>query len=239
LDLSDEKIEVWDVTLWKSTLKAKAYDGAVTAALSEHMGEPCRLVKIVSTVAHVRPLHYTAEQTLAKEREHHPDIAAAFPDEEPFLMVSEESLFDLNRNILQNTPEARQETNTANPIAMVCFRPNIVLSGGSAWQEDQWCGKRVDIGACQFDVIAPCGRCLLPNVNPVEGKRRKNLEPRKTLDLARTGKLSSLQGKPRVKEDGVYFGVHMRHLRTTAMDSDDNAVTLIVSVGDRVRKPQP
>ncbi|MFO6485023.1 MOSC domain-containing protein [Escherichia coli] len=40
------------------------------------------------------------------------------------------------------------------------FRPNLVVSGASAWQEDSW--KVIRIGDVVFDVVKPCSRCILP-----------------------------------------------------------------------------
>ena len=58
------------------------------------------------------------------------------------------------------------------------FRPNIVMTGGGAYDEDSW--KRIKIGVDQYYVSCRTVRCLLPNVNPATGKRHGS-EPNRTL----------------------------------------------------------
>lgn len=48
------------------------------------------------------------------------------------------------------------------------FRPNLVVSGASAWEEDRW--KVIRIGDVVFDVVKPCSRCIFTTVSPEKGK---------------------------------------------------------------------
>jgi len=45
------------------------------------------------------------------------------------------------------------------PVEMSRFRPNLVLRDAEAFQEDEWLGKNIRIGAALFRVDGPCGRC--------------------------------------------------------------------------------
>jgi len=51
------------------------------------------------------------------------------------------------------------------------FRSNIVIEGVDAWSEQSWLGRRVRIGAVEFDVVKPKVRCLATHANPVTGER--------------------------------------------------------------------
>lgn len=48
-----------------------------------------------------------------------------------------------------------------------CFRPNIVISGSPAWQEESW--DRFSIGSVGFRGWKPTPRCTVPTRNPFTG----------------------------------------------------------------------
>lgn len=82
----------------------------------------------------------------------------------PYLILSQASLDDLNN---------RMEM----PLPMDRFRPNIVIKGGSAFQEDGW--KKIGIGSACFALVKPCGRCVIPTTDQLTGARSE--EPTRTL----------------------------------------------------------
>lgn len=51
------------------------------------------------------------------------------------------------------------------------WRGNIWLEGASAWQENNWIGKTLRIGAAELEVREPIRRCLHTAANPVTGQR--------------------------------------------------------------------
>ncbi len=57
------------------------------------------------------------------------------------------------------------------------FRPNIVLAGGTAFQEDGW--KEIVIGDTRFSLVKPCSRCVITTTDQFTGQRGK--EPLRTL----------------------------------------------------------
>ena len=70
------------------------------------------------------------------------------------------------------------------------FRPNLVFSGGKAFEEDEW--RNFRIGRNRFVGVKPCGRCAITTVNQATGE--KGVEPLATLSTYR-------------RRDGkVYFG---------------------------------
>ncbi|MEQ6119319.1 MOSC N-terminal beta barrel domain-containing protein [Reichenbachiella sp. MALMAid0571] len=106
-----------------------------------------------------------------------------FADMNPILLISEASLNDLN-------------TKLDFPVSMRNFRPNIVIEGCAAFEEDIW--KKIRIGECEFRIAQQCERCVFTTINPDTLEKNKTGEPLKT--LAKYRKTSS---------GGVAFGVHM------------------------------
>ncbi|WKX75303.1 MOSC domain-containing protein [Zobellia laminariae] len=61
----------------------------------------------------------------------------SFSDISPIHLISEESLNDLNSKL-------------ESPVTIQNFRPNIVVSGCAAYEEDNW--SSITIGDCEFEV---------------------------------------------------------------------------------------
>ncbi|CAB3248946.1 unnamed protein product [Arctia plantaginis] len=93
--------------------------------------------------------------------------AGALVDELAYNIINEASVEELNTR-LKDTKVT--ESN---------FRPNFLLSGAAAYDEDNW--KFVKIGENIFEVIKPCTRCTLTTIDPETGVRNKNMEPLGTL----------------------------------------------------------
>jgi uncharacterized protein YcbX len=90
----------------------------------------------------------------------------------PFLLISEASLNDLNKRL----PES---------VAMMRFRPNLVVKNTEPFEEDFW--KFIRIGDCELQVVKPCSRCVLTTVDPETGKF-SGKEPLRTLATFRKKK---------------------------------------------------
>ncbi|OJJ60037.1 hypothetical protein ASPSYDRAFT_88923 [Aspergillus sydowii CBS 593.65] len=110
-----------------------------------------------------------------------------FPDVLPVLIASQASIDELN---------GRLKAQGHEEITIERFRPNIIIRGreGAAWVEDSWKTVRVsepvvvdphsDGGllekgshpekALTFDIVARCGRCQVPNVDPETAVKHKN-----------------------------------------------------------------
>lgn len=58
-----------------------------------------------------------------------------------------------------------------NEVSELRFRSNIALDGLAAWEEQTWIGRKIRIGAVEFDVVKPKTRCLATHANPITGKR--------------------------------------------------------------------
>jgi uncharacterized protein YcbX len=88
----------------------------------------------------------------------------AFADGYPLLLISQESLDDLN---------GRLDT----PLPMNRFRPNLVTEGLGPYGEDSV--KLLRIGQTVIETVKPCARCVLTTVD--QDSAVKGHEPLKTL----------------------------------------------------------
>ena len=83
------------------------------------------------------------------------ETQARFHDSQAILLVNLESLADLNSKLKEK-------------ITVERFRPNIVVSGLPAFSEDQL--KTITLGEVEFEVVKPCSRCVIVNVDPNLGQ---------------------------------------------------------------------
>lgn len=56
-------------------------------------------------------------------------------------------------------------------VSELRFRSNVAVDGLNAWEEQSWVGRKIRIGAVEFDVVKPKTRCLATHANPVSGER--------------------------------------------------------------------
>ncbi len=120
---------------------------------TEFLGVPCSLVHMGDNV--VRP----ANPLFAPET-----TRVSFADGYPILLISEESLADLNSRL-------------SRPIPMNRFRPNLVVAGADAYAEDGW--KQIEIGGMALRVVKPCFRCAITTTDQLTAERGR--EPLRTL----------------------------------------------------------
>ncbi|MEU5875974.1 MOSC N-terminal beta barrel domain-containing protein [Spirillospora sp. NPDC047279] len=93
----------------------------------------------------------------------------AFADGYPLLLISEESLDDLN---------GRLDT----PLPMNRFRPNLVVRGLGAFGEDSV--RRLRVGDVEIELVKSCARCVITTTDQESGERGR--EPLRTLARYRT-----------------------------------------------------
>jgi hypothetical protein len=141
------------VTVWDDTCAASWVGERAAEWFSDFLGTPCSLVHMADQI--VRP----ANSAFAP-----PGVRVGFADAFPFLLISEESLADLNRRL-------------ADPLPMNRFRPNLVVAGCEPYAEDGW--GRIEIGGVRLQVVKPCERCLVTTTDQATGERGK--EPLRTL----------------------------------------------------------
>lgn len=143
--------------------------------------EGCRLVGIGDGFN--RSVEVNSDQGDVVPTEKNAPVSLA--DEAPFLLTSQESLDDLNIRLISSGKDA---------IDMRRFRPNIVISGLSPWEEDTL--KRIKIGSTEFHVWQRCGRCTMTTIDRDS--------------LSRCGEPLSTLSSFRERENGQRnFGMHL------------------------------
>jgi uncharacterized protein YcbX len=63
------------------------------------------------------------------------------------------------------------QTTLGKEVSELRFRSNIAIDGLSAWEEQSWVGRKIRIGAVEFDMVKPKTRCLATHANPITGER--------------------------------------------------------------------
>jgi uncharacterized protein YcbX len=147
------------VRVWEHVCDAFDEGALVAQWLGHFLGRDCRLVRF--DPAHRR----------LSERAWTGDIEAEnrFSDGFPLLAVSSASLADLNARLAQ-------------PLPMNRFRPNIVLEGLNAFDEDRIQDLRTGDICLQF--AKPCTRCAITTTNQDTGSV-EGAEPLRTLKTYR------------------------------------------------------
>lgn len=138
------RVRVWDDAV-------KAYEMGALAAqwVSDFLGRPLRLVRFDPEQRRLSPARWTG----AHEAEN------AFADAYPLLVASTASLADLNRRLAAAGHAA---------VTMQRFRPNLVLDGVEAFEEDHIdeISIATDEGPVLLKLVKPCTRCSIPDVDP-------------------------------------------------------------------------
>ena len=56
-------------------------------------------------------------------------------------------------------------------VSELRFRSNVAVDGLTAWEEQNWVGRKIRIGTVEFNVVKPKTRCLATHANPITGER--------------------------------------------------------------------
>jgi uncharacterized protein YcbX len=145
IDAVEEPVQV---RIWND--EVGAYDMGPVAAqwFTDFLGQPLRLVRFDPEQRRLSSLKWTAGVEAANQ----------FSDGFPLLVVSQASLDGLNGRLV---------TAGHGAVGMERFRPNIVLAGLQAHEEDRLALIRVVAGQeVQLRPVKPCGRCPIPNIDP-------------------------------------------------------------------------
>jgi uncharacterized protein len=151
------RAQVWDDDV-------AAFDMGDLAAqwFTDFLGRPLRLARFDPEQRRLADRRWTGEI----------EAEAAFADAFPFLVTSSASLADLNARLA-----ARGQAAVGNER----FRPNLVLDGIAAFDEDHI--DTIEIAAAEGPVtlklVKPCVRCTIPSVDPASGVQ--GTEPSDTL----------------------------------------------------------
>ena len=192
------------VRVWRDDVPADDAGDEAAAWLSAFLRQPCRLVRMAGRARRLAGPDRVAAWRLqfgamapGLSGEH----AFGFADGYPFLITAQASLDDLN---------ARLAAAGEAPVPMNRFRPNIVLDGLEAYDEDHL--AMLACGEARFALVKPCTRCAVPDVDQLTARRGEAVG--RTLAAYRS------------REAGVVFG------QNAVVQAGPGAV---LRVGDEVR----
>lgn len=150
-----------EVRVWDDTFRATDQGDRAAAWCSAALGRPVRLVWFGPGSVRDIDSRYTTRA----------GAQTTFTDAYPLLAVTSASLAELNGRLRE-------------PVPMSRFRPNVVIDGAGAWDEDRW--SEMMIGDMTFDAVKPCARCVVTTTDQHTGDRHPNREPLRTLASYRT-----------------------------------------------------
>lgn len=138
------------VTVWHDEVAAFDLGDAAAQWGSRVIGQPLRLVRFDPAQRRLASAQWTGEIK----------APAAFSDEYPLLVISQASLAELNQRIAAAGHA---------PVTMQRFRPNLVLDGLDAHDEDHLDEISFDtpVGPVRLRLVKPCARCSIPDVDPL------------------------------------------------------------------------
>lgn len=145
-------------SVWRDTCIVIDQGEDIATWLSAVLGQPCRMVVMAPSYSRLVSADYALKA----------NDAVSFADGYASLITNMGSLDDLNAKL-------------ATPIGMDRFRPNIVVSGAPAWDEDTW--HEIRIGDVTVTAVKPCARCVVTTTDQLTGERSH--EPLATMSTFR------------------------------------------------------
>lgn len=169
----DSEGDVLKVRVWDDVVSAVTQGEVADAWFSDYLGTKARLVRFDYEGKRLAAHRYTGKV----------DAPFKFADAFPLLITNTASLAEVNACLRQQDHDA---------VTMARFRPNIVLDGLPAFEEDYV--KALRIGAMTIRPVKPCSRCSVPGVDPATGEH--------------SSAVPDLLAAMRARADGVMFGVN-------------------------------
>lgn len=140
---------VCQVRLWDDALQVFDCGAAAAAWFTAFLGAPCKLVRFDPRVERLSNRQWTGGAAAPNR----------FSDGYPLLAISLASLADLN---------ARLAAIGRPALPMNRFRPNLVIDGVDAFEEDY--AASFALGASVLRPVKPCPRCPIPSVDQDSGQ---------------------------------------------------------------------
>lgn len=137
------------VKVWDDTVQAYDCDEVTATWFSQYLGTPCRLVRFHPHAKRIANTAWTGGV----------EAPTLFGDGYPMLVISQGSLDDLNARL---TAQGRAA------LPMERFRPNIVIDGIGAYEEDF--AASITAGAAVIKPVKPCPRCRIPSIDQTTGE---------------------------------------------------------------------
>ena len=141
------------VTVWNDTVEAFDMGSLCAQWFSDFLGQPLRLARFDPEACRLASRQWTGEL----------EAECAFQDGFPLLVASVAGLGEVNRRLAVAGHPA---------VTMARFRPNIVLDGLEAHDEDHL--DEIELagpdGPVRLKLVKPCPRCPIPDVDPASGE---------------------------------------------------------------------
>jgi len=137
------------VTVWRDTVPAWDMGAVAAQWFTDFLGQPCRLVRFDPEYRRLSSMEWTGGVEAPNQ----------FADGFPLLLASQASMDELN---------VRLQAAGHAAAGIERFRPNVVLVGVDAHDEDRVDLVRVDAqeGEIHLQPVKPCSRCPIPDIDP-------------------------------------------------------------------------
>lgn len=145
------------VTVWRDTLEADDMGDEVGAWLNTFLAVPGKQFRLVRFSPQARRLSDKAWTGQSSA----PNM---FSDGFALLVVTQRALERFNARLIADGFE---------PVDFLRFRPNLILEGLDAHAEDELSHLLLHTAAGHIDLqlVKPCGRCPIPNIDPYTATR--------------------------------------------------------------------
>lgn len=170
------------VTVWRDTVPAWDMGAVAAQWLTDFLGQACRLIRFDPEVRRLSSLEWTGGV----------EVPNQFADGFPLLIASEASMEELNERLLKAGHAA---------VGIERFRPNIVLGGVGAHDEDRVdmvCVEGAEGASVQLQPVKPCARCPIPDVDPATAETDPSVS-----DMLRTYR------QDKRVDGGITFGMNV------------------------------
>jgi uncharacterized protein len=175
----DKKIVV---NIWDDFCEAAIVSDKLNEWFSATLSVPCKLVHMPDDSFRKVDERYAVTK----------NEITSFSDAYPILIVSQESMNDLNSRLPDELPMTR-------------FRPNMVVAGCEPYEEDTM--RHFIINGIDFFGVKLCARCAIPTINQDTAEKAK--EPTRTLYTYRK------------RDNNVYFGQNVLYHGTGVIKVGD------------------
>lgn len=152
------------VRIWKEVVMACNMTALIPSDFAQSFGAKNPIALFRLPPSQFREVYRCAPK---KEQIGHQPLTA-FADAYPIHLINLASVRDLNSRVAESLPK----------LDALRFRPNVILSGPPAFEEDSW--KRISLGDNEYYTACRTVRCKMPNVDQDTGERHP-AEPDRTM----------------------------------------------------------
>ncbi|XP_045182490.2 mitochondrial amidoxime reducing component 2-like isoform X1 [Mercenaria mercenaria] len=168
-DIQKTRNNISKCTVWDCNTQGLDCGDAAGQWVSQYLGKPGLRVMFYSHDLEKRTFINETKPWFTRTLE---TDYCGYADWATYLFLTTSSLEALNKHLKK-------------PLTMKSFRPNIVIDGTDAFEEDDW--EEIIIGdKVQMRCLSACDRCVLTTVDPEKGVKSEDGEPLKTLKRIRS-----------------------------------------------------